>query len=281
MHNGDRSRGAIYAALLIPTVIYLILFWFIPLINIAIMSLTSGDSFILGKPVYVGLQNYVKVLESYSSTVTNTLLYPFAAAVIDLALGYPLAYFLVRGKVKFQNLLRASLIFPYFGDIYVSYGLWNMFLPGGLFDFFYSLFGISYKQILYTPYAVIAGFSIFTLPFMVLYVSSALSEVDPALEEAAYALGATPLKTFLKVVLPLSAPGAIAGFLACFGWNMGGFLIPLLLGGVEASNVITVNIVYLTLQVHNYGVAATLAVILTIITVICTYATFEITKVAG
>lgn len=280
MHSRNRV-SRVYILLLIPTVLYLLLFWLTPLLNVAIMSLTAEESFILGNPNYIGLQNYIKVFENYSDTVVNTLLYPFAAALLDLLLGYPLAYFLVRGKVRFQNLIRASLIFPYFGDIYVSYGLWNMFLPGGLFDFFYSLFGISYKQILYTPYAVIAGFSIFTLPFMVLYVSSSLSEIDPTLEEAAYALGAPPFQTFLRVILPLSAPGAVAGFIACFGWNMGGFLIPLLLGGVEASNVITVNIVYLTLQVHNYGVAAALSVILVLITILCTYITFKVTKIMG
>ena len=269
----------VYVALLAPTLVYLILFWLVPVLNVAMVSFTEGDTFLRGAPKFAGFENYARMFSSYSSTVLNTILYPLAAALLDLAMGYPLAYFLVRGKVRFRDLLRASLIFPYFGDIYVSYGLWNMFLPGGPFDALYSLIGLSYKEILYTPHAVVLGFSIFTLPFMVLYVSSSLSEIDPTLEEAAYALGATPLQTFFRVTLPLSAPGAVAGFIACLGWNMGGFLIPLLLGGTEASNVITVNIVYLTLQIHNYGLAAALSVILLLITIVCTYTTFKVTKV--
>jgi putative spermidine/putrescine transport system permease protein len=270
-----------YILLIIPTIVYLVLFWLIPLVNIILMSFTRGESFILGQPEYVGPQNYIVVVRDYASTIRNTIIFPLSAAVLDFILGYPLAYLLVRRKVLFRNILRASLIFPYFGDIYVSYGLWNMFLPGGPFDLFFNITGLSYRQVLYTPYAVILGFSIFTLPFMVLYTASSLSEIDPAMEEAAYTLGASPLRAFYKVILPLSAPGAVAGFIACFGWNLGGFLIPLLLGGVEASDVMTVKIVYLTLQLHNYGLAATLATVLMLMTIVSTYLTFKITRVAG
>ncbi|UNQ73210.1 ABC transporter permease [Infirmifilum sp. NZ] len=154
-----------------------------------------------------------------------------------------------------------------------------MFLPGGLFDIFYSMFGVTYRQILYTPISVVLGFSIFTLPFMVLYISSALQEIDPSLEDAAMTLGAPPTTTFFKIILPLSAPGAIAGFLACFGWNPGGYMIPLLLGGVEASDVMTVRIVELSLSMHNYGLAASLAIILITFTIFTTYLTFRVTKV--
>jgi putative spermidine/putrescine transport system permease protein len=245
------------------------------------MSFTRGESFILGQPEYMGPQNYIVVVRDYATTIRNTIIFPLSAAVLDFILGYPLAYLLVRRKVLFRNILRASLIFPYFGDIYVSYGLWNMFLPGGPFDLFFNITGLSYRQVLYTPYAVILSFSIFTLPFMVLYTASSLSEIDPAMEEAAYTLGASPLRAFYKVILPLSAPGAVAGFIACFGWNLGGFLIPLLLGGVEASDVMTVKIVYLTLQLHNYGLAATLATVLMLMTIVSTYLTFKITRVAG
>jgi len=277
----ERILRASYILLILPTIVYLVLFWLVPLINILIMSFTKGESFILGRPEYVGFQNYIIAINDYNSTIMNTILFPLSAATIDFILGYPLAYLLVRRKILFRNVLRASLIFPYFGDIYVSYGLWNMFLPGGPFDWFFNITGLSYKQVLYTPYAVILGFSIFTLPFMVLYTASSLSEIDPAIEEAAYTLGANPLKTFFKIILPLSAPGAVAGFIACFGWNLGGFLIPLLLGGVEASNVITVKIVYLTLQLHNYGLAGSLAIVLMTMTIISTYLTLKITRVTG
>lgn len=272
---------ASYILLALPTIAYLVFFWLIPLSNVVVISFTEGESFILGRPRYIGFQNYAAVIESYASTIRNTIILPLSAAFIDFIAGYPLAYLLVRRKILLQNVLRASLLFPYFGDIYVSYGLWNMFLPGGIFDALYSITGLSYRHVLYTPYAVVLGFSIFTLPFMVLYTSASLSEIDPSIEEAAHTLGASPLKTFIKVTLPLSAPGAVSGFIACFGWNLGGYLIPLLLGGVEASNVVTVKVVHLTLQLHNYGLAASLATILIAMTLLSTYLTFKITKVAG
>ena len=153
-----------YILIALPTIVYLVLFWLIPLGNMVIISFTEGESFILGRPRYVGLQNYATVVESYLSTMRNTIILPLSAAFIDFVVGYPLAYLLVRRKILLQNVLRASLIFPYFGDIYVSYGLWNMFLPGGAFDALYSITGLSYRHVLYTPYAVVLGFSIFTLP---------------------------------------------------------------------------------------------------------------------
>ncbi len=276
--NSRIYKIGIYLALA-PTIVYITLFWIVPIIHIFIISLTLKDTFILGSPVFVGFKNYEEVFSMYTQSIRNSIILPLSAAFLDLLLGYPLAYLLVRKKILFQNVIRASLVFPYFGDLYISYGLWNMFLPGGLFDIFYYIFGITYRQILYTHYAVILGFSIFTLPFMVLYISSNLQEISPTLEEAALTLGATPVKMFFKVILPLTLPGAIAGFLACFGWNLGGYLIPLLLGGLEAGNVITVKIVHLTLQIHNYSVAAALAVILTSMTIFTTYLTFKITKV--
>jgi len=278
MININIEKSAIYFVI-VPTIIFITMFWIIPILNVFVISLTAEGSYVIGKPIFIGFDNFINAITQYSTSIKNSIILTLGAATIDLIIGYPLAYLLARKKVYFENIIRASLVFPYFGDLYISYGLWNMFLPGGLFDFFYDLFGISYKQILYTPISVVIGFSIFTLPFMVLYILSALQEVDPSLEYAAITLGASPIKTFFKVVLPLSARGAVAGFLACFGWNLGGYMIPLLLGGVEASNVMTVRIVNLALDMHNYGLAAALAIILISFTIFTTYLTFRITKV--
>jgi len=278
MFGSRLERLGIYLAIT-PTLIYIVTFWLVPMLNVLFISVTAGDSYITGKIVYVGLDNFVKAITQYSSAVKNSTILTLVAATVDLIIGYPLAYLLARKKIYFENIIRALMVFPYFGDLYISYGLWNMFFPGGLFDIFYSMFGVTYRQILYTPISVVLGFSIFTLPFMVLYISSALQEIDPSLEDAAMTLGAPPTTTFFKIILPLSAPGAIAGFLACFGWNLGGYMIPLLLGGVEASDVMTVRIVELSLSMHNYGLAASLAIILITFTIFTTYLTFRVTKV--
>jgi len=278
MKNGRDYVEGLSLLLLLPTLCYLVLFWFVPVFNIFLMSFTEGDTYILGKTSFIGADNYKVIFSDYHETISNTVTYSFLAALIDLILGVPLAYLLVRKKIAMTTILRAALIFPYFGDIYVSYGLWNMFLPGGLFDPLYSLMGLSYKNFLYNPQAVILGFAVFTLPFMVLYTSSAISQIDTSYEEVSMTLGYPPLLTFLRVIVPLSISGIIAGFIACFGWNLGGFLIPLLLGGVESSNVMTVKIVELSLRIHNYGLAAALSILLLIITLISSYLTFRITK---
>ena len=76
--------------LLVPALLYVALLWFVPVFSIFFMSLTEGDSSITGNPKFIGFQNYIVVFSSYLGTLRNTLMFPFIAALLDLALGYPL-----------------------------------------------------------------------------------------------------------------------------------------------------------------------------------------------
>src|SRR4029079_19530730 len=93
--------------------------------------------------------------------------------------------------------------------------------------------GVCMWQSLYGLRATVVAMSIFTFPFMVMNVGAALSNVDPNLEEAAACLGARPWQTFRRILLPLTRTGIIAGMLMVFGWNLGAFAEPLLLGGLN------------------------------------------------
>ncbi|MGI9253608.1 MAG: ABC transporter permease, partial [Thermomicrobiales bacterium] len=110
--------------------------------------------------------------------------------------------------------------------------------------------------------AVLFAMAVFTFPFMVMNVGAALSNVDPTLEEAAVTLGANPFQTFTRVLFPLSKGGILAGFLMCFGWNLGVFAQPLLLGGPKEQNVLSVVMYDKGMIQFNYGLASAMGVVL-------------------
>lgn len=246
---------------LLPLVIFYIMIFVIPFAILIRVSFTQGVTYFF-EPVYT-LENYTNLFTRYGPTIRNSFSFTLIAAVIDFIFGYPLAYILVRKEFPFKNVVRALMVFPFFGGLYIAFGLSYLFLPGGPLSFVFEWFHIPFYKLLYSSYSVILGFAIFTSPFMILYTGVSLQEIDPSLEEAARSLGASPLRTFLKVTFPLSLPGAFTGLLVCFGWNMGGYIIPLLLGGPTTSDVITVNMVQLAMTgAQQYGQAAALGVFL-------------------
>ena len=125
------------------------------------------------------------------------------------------------------------MIFPMFGALYIAFGLRFLLLSNGMFGpGIRWLNDIGIQIPIYGLHSVIFAMAIFTFPFMVMNIGAALSNIDPKLEEASACLGAKGWQTFVRVLLPLSAPGVIAGILMCFGWNIGAFAEPIFLGSV-------------------------------------------------
>jgi len=112
----------------------------------------------------------------------------------------------------------------------------------------------------------VAALAIFTFPFAVLQIGVALNQVDPVLEESAKCLGASSLRTLYKVTIPLTSPGIVSGWLMAFGWNIGAYAIPVLMGGVTVGqNVLAVKIRSVALLMMNFGLASALAVTLVLV----------------
>ena len=112
---------------------------------------------------------------------------------------------------------------------------------------------------MFTTFAVITALVHVTMPVMVIMLAAALAHIDPAYEKAAQSLGAGPIRAFLTVTLPLSAPGIIAGVTTAFAWTFSAFATPQLIGGGQV-NMIS-NLVYqLGLASFNFPFAASLSV---------------------
>lgn len=198
----------------------------------------------------------------YASVFFDTVWICFLTALFTLLLGYPLAYALVRTQ---NRLLKSAIlviaITPLFlGEVVRTYS-WIIVLGnnGFLNSVLLKLGLISQPlQMMFTTGGVVTALVHVTLPIMMIMLAAALSHIDRNYERAAASLGAGPLRVFLTVTLPLSAPGIIAGTTTAFAWTFSAFATPQLIGGGQV-NMIS-NLVYqLGFASFNFPFAAALS----------------------
>jgi len=262
-----RLRTALF---LIPAGILAALFLYAPLALMVDVSLTTGSSFLSASgPVYA-FDNYALMVERYVPNLLITVELAFLAMVVDLVFGFPFAYILVR-RVRYRDVVRALMVFPMFGALYVAFGMRFLLLPNGALGQVLTAIGIPSNAILFSLPAVVFAMSIFTFPFMVMSIGTALSNVDPTLEEAAACLGARSYQTFWRVVLPLTRAGVVAGMLLVFGWSIGVFAEPLLLGGLNEQRTLAWTLYQRGVISTDYGVSATMGIVLLLVAFVVTY----------
>ena len=262
-----RLRTALF---LIPAGILAALFLYAPLALMVDVSLTTGSSFLSASgPVYA-FDNYALMVERYVPNLLITVELAFLAMVVDLVFGFPFAYILVR-RVRYRDVVRALMVFPMFGALYVAFGMRFLLLPNGALGQVLTAIGIPSNAILFSLPAVVFAMSIFTFPFMVMSIGTALSNVDPTLEEAAACLGARSYQTFWRVVLPLTRAGVVAGMLLVFGWSIGVFAEPLLLGGLNEQRTLAWTLYQRGVISTDYGVSATMGIVLLVVAFVVTY----------
>jgi ABC-type spermidine/putrescine transport system permease subunit I len=250
--------------LLAPAVIIVVMFLFYPLAFIVTLSFTVKDSFLSPTGASYDSGNYLNLLGRYAPNVWVTVKLAGLATLVDLIFGFPFAYILVR-KIRYRDVVRGFMVFPMFGALYIAFGMRFILLPGGWLSPLFDLLGLQGVQVLYGLPSVVFAMSIFTFPFMVMNIGAALSNVDPLLEEAAASLGAKPWQTFWRVLLPLSRAGVIAGMLMCFGWNIGAFAEPLLLGGLEEQRAMAWTLYQRGVVQLDYGLASAIGVLLMVL----------------
>lgn len=155
-----------------------------------------------------------------------------------LALGYPMAYAIARASERVRPVLLLFAMLPFWTGFLLRINAWiGLLRDGGAIETSLRWFGLPAGPLLYTDWAMYLGLIHAYLPFMVLPVYARLTQLDPALSEAAADLGASPLTAFLTVTLPLSVPGVSAGLLLVFVPAVGEYVIPELLGGPGAQTI--------------------------------------------
>ena len=215
-----------------PPLGFLIAFLLVPLVLLLAVSFTEG--YPLDAVPSLGSFRDLFADELYRSYLLTTLLFGFIVTAVTLAVGYPLAYFLVRQARRSYNLLLLCVVSPLLVSVVARAVGWIILLGNeGPVNAALLLSGIVSKpiQILFTPFAATLGMVHVLLPFMVLSLASVLSRQDRSLEEAARSLGADRTRVFWRVTFPLSLRGARVGCALVFLLAIGSFVTPALLGG--------------------------------------------------
>lgn len=269
----DSSGNRVTALLLLPTTLWFLLFLVMPLIVIAIYSLgerapAGGYQPALTLAQYANLPARLKAF-------TNTLTLGPLGTAICVLIAYPLAYFLaVKVGPKAKAFLLALVIIPFWTSFLIRTYAWIYILGGRGIPRFLELLGIEDLRLINTPGAVLIGIVYGYLPLMIFPIYVSLEKLDKSLLEASSDLGASPIRTFFQVTLPLSAPGLITGSLLVFILLMGEYLIPALLGGGKVYFVGNA-LVDLFLQSRNwpFGSAVALTLVAIMLVAITLYLT--------
>jgi spermidine/putrescine transport system permease protein len=258
-----RQRSLTPYLLLAPGLVWLAIFFLIPLGFLGYQSLQSG-SFDTGYQFTWEFSNYWDAITNYKTQLVRSFFYAGLATLLALVISYPLAYWIAFRGGQWKNLLLLAIIAPFFVTYLIRTLAWQNILAdqGMVVGILRDLHILAPDgRLLATPVAVVAGITYNFLPFMALPLYVALEQIDPRLLEAAEDLYASRVRAFLKVTLPLSLPGVFAGTLLTFIPAAGDFINAQLLGTPKQhmiGNVIQSKF----LELIDYPAAASLSFVL-------------------
>lgn len=252
--------------LISPANLYLFVFMIVPLVLVVGLSFLSRGTYGEVEFVFNPL-NYLRLFDPiYGKIMLYSLAVGFATTAFSILIGYPLAYYIARAPVRQRSILLFLILVPFWTNFVIRVYAWIMILrAGGFLDGVLQWLHLTTEPLglLYTPTAVMIGMVYEFLPFMVLPLYTSLEKIENAVLEAAADLGAPPWRVFLRVTLPLSVPGMIAGTILVFIPAMGMFVIPDLMGG--AKTILIGNVIrnqFLTARDWPFGAAASMILML-------------------
>jgi spermidine/putrescine transport system permease protein len=257
-----RKAGLPYL-LLLPGLGWLAVFFLIPLGYMAFESLKEGTldtGFIFSWE----FSNYTDAISDYNEQFLRSFEYAALATIAALLIGYPLAYFIAFRGGKWRNAMLLAVIAPFFVTYLIRTLSWETILSdSGFVVSTLKTVGILGEdgRLLDTTFSVVAGITYNFLPFMILPLYASLERIDHRLLEAGYDLYGRRRDVFLRVTLPLSMPGVVAGSLLTFIPSAGDFINAELLGTPNQymiGNVIQSRY----LEIGDYPTAAALSFIL-------------------
>lgn len=262
---GPRRRSRTGYLLLLPGLLWLLVFFAVPTVQLVATSLYDPNgSLETGYAMTWSFGNYLDVLRQYGEPFLRSLSYATTATVLALLLAYPLAYTIAFKSGRWKNLMLVLVIAPFFTSFLVRTLAWKSILAdnGFIVSAFKALHLLPTDgRLLATSVAVVTGLTYNFLPFMVLPLYASLEKIDLRLIEAGKDLYADGFTSFRKITLPLSMPGVVAGTLLTFIPAAGDYINTKLLG-TPSQNMIG-NVIDNTFLVQlNYPVAASASVIL-------------------
>lgn len=219
-----------------PLLVWMLAFVVAPTLIMFIYSFCQRDE--LGQVVFsFSLDNYKRVGDpTYLKILSMSILYAAVTAFICLLAGYPVAYWVGRSPENVRNKLLTLIMIPFWTSFLIRTYAWISILksegPLNAALMWVRLIAAP-LEIMYTPTAVIIGLVYSYLPFMILPIYGSVEKLDNALVEAAFDLGAGPVRAFSNVIVPLTRPGIVAGVMLVFIPAIGMFAITDLMGGAR------------------------------------------------
>jgi putrescine transport system permease protein len=228
------------------------------------------------------LDNYVLILSDplYVAAILSSIRIAASATLVTLLLAYPMAYAIARASVRWRSLLLMLVVLPFWTSFLIRVYAWTGILnSNGLINKALMYLGLITEPLplLHNEFGVHLGIVYSYLPFMVLPIYAVLERLDWKLLEAAADLGAPPWRAFLRVTLPLSLPGIVAGLLLVFIPAVGEFIIPELLGG-PATLMIGRVLWTEFFSNHDWPLASALAMTLLVLVLVPAIALARITR---
>jgi spermidine/putrescine transport system permease protein len=249
--------------LLGPGLIWLILFFVVPMYFMGRLSLEEG-SLTEGFRFTWQFSNFTDSLSEFDTQFVRSFWYAGIATVLALVIAYPLAYMIAFRAGRWKNALLLAVIAPFFTTYLIRTLAWQTILndTGVIVDTFKTLGLLGDNgRLLDTPGSVIAGLTYNFLPFMILPIYASLERIDESLIEAAKDLYASAREAFWRVTLPISSPGMVAGVLLTFIPAVGDYINADFLGSQNQAMIGNV-IQSQYLVTNNYPSAAALSFVL-------------------
>ena len=246
-----------------PYIVWMLVFTLIPLGVVGYYALTDPDT---------GAFTWANIMElgTYLPVFGDSILYSLVSAIICLLVGYPVAYYIAHRGPTAQKILYMLVMLPMCMSFLLRTLAWVALLQDtGIINNWLQSLGLAQVKLIRTPAAVILGMVYNYLPYMILPLYSIIVKIDNRLIEAAEDLGCTPAQTFLRVTLPLSAPGIISGMTMVFVPAVSTFYISQKMGSAETVLIGDV-IERMFKQGNNANLGAALSLLLMILVFVCT-----------
>jgi spermidine/putrescine transport system permease protein len=249
--------------LLAPGMLWLLVFFIWPTIQMLLMSFSSGNAD-SGYHLTGSIAAYQTSLTRFGRQFGNSLLFGGTATILDFLIGFPVAYTVAFRGGRYKNLLLFLVIAPFFTSFLIRTISWKIFLgdEGPLLGPLKAIgFVTPDTSVTGTAVAVVAGLTYNFLPFMILPLYVALEKIDVRLIEAANDLYASRWQAFRRVTFPLALPGVFAGGILTFIPSLGDYVNATLLGNPQTTMIGNVIQGRFLTQL-DYPVAAALCFIL-------------------
>jgi putative spermidine/putrescine transport system permease protein len=222
--------------LALPAAVVLVALYVVPLVRLMASSFVG--------PSGLGFEAYRHILgDAYGrSLIWNSVRLGALTTVIALAVGYPAAFGLAFARGVLRSVFLSSLFLPLAASVIVKSFAWSTLMRShGPVNEALMALQLTHAPIrlLFTQFSLLSGAVNIFLPFMILPIYAVIAQIDPVLMEAAATLGASPLRAFLRVVVPLSLPGVVAGVSLVFSLAVSAYVVPTLLMGESYQTLAT------------------------------------------